>query len=207
MKNLDRKLWKNNTIICGVDEVGRGALAGPVIAAAVMLPPNIRIPGVRDSKLLSPKERSRLASAIKSRALAWAIAAAGHRFIDRFNIANATFYAMRQAVLRLINKVGFSIDGDFVVLVDGGKIPGLAFPCEGIPRGDQQSLSIACASIVAKVYRDELMIKMDKHFPGYGLARHKGYGTPQHIQALRLLGASPIHRRSFEPVKSLLNAQ
>ncbi len=204
MRNLDRKLWRSNTIICGVDEVGRGALAGPVVAAAVVLPLNIRIPGVRDSKLLSPKERCRLAAVIKSRALAWAVAAVGHHFIDRVNIVNATFYVMRQAVLRLQKKIGFSIDSDFIVLVDGAKIPGLEFPCEGIIRGDQQSLSIACASIVAKVYRDELMMKMDKLFPGYELARHKGYGTPQHLAALKLLGPSPIHRRSFEPVKSLL---
>lgn len=187
--------------------MGRGALAGPVVAAAVVLPPNIRIPGVRDSKLLLPKERSRLAAVIKLRALAWTVAAAGHHFIDRVNIANATFYVMRQAVLRIRKRVGFSIERDFIVLVDGAKIPGLEFPCEGIIRGDRQSLSIACASIVAKVYRDELMVKMDKLFPGYELARHKGYGTPQHLAALKLLGPSPIHRRSFEPVKSLLSLQ
>ncbi len=206
MKNLDRKLWRVNHLICGVDEVGRGALAGPVVAAAVILPPKTSLPGVRDSKLLSPLKRKQLAQKIKKKALAWAIAAAGHHFIENHNIANATFYAMRQAVLRLITRSHTTINGKLLILADGGKIPNLPVPCEGVIHGDQKSLSIACASIIAKVYRDELMIKMDRRFPGYGFAQHKGYGTPAHLSALKELGVSPIHRRTFAPVKTLINA-
>ncbi len=205
MKNLDRKLWRNNHLVCGVDEVGRGALAGPVVAAAVVFPKNTRIPGVRDSKILTPATRKYLANIIKRCALGWAIGAAGHRYIDRYNIAQATFYAMRRAVLqihcRLLKK---GITDEMLVIADGWKIPDLPLPCQGVIDGDNQSLSIASASIIAKVYRDELMEKFDQKFPGYGLAQHKGYGTPQHIAAIKQLGIASIHRRTFEPIRALI---
>lgn len=205
MKNLDRKLWHRNHLICGVDEVGRGALAGPVVAAAVVFPRNTRIPGVCDSKLLSPPAREHLAREIKRRALAWAIGATGHRFIDHHNIARATFWAMRRAVLRVYARLPMrAAPGEILVLADGWKIPELPFPCRGVVHGDRTSFSIASASIIAKVFRDQLMKRFDARFPGYGLAQHKGYGTPQHIQALEQLGPTPIHRRTFEPVKSIV---
>ncbi len=194
--NLDLKLWQSSTLFCGVDEVGRGALAGPVVAAAVILPPYSEIEGADDSKKLTPLRRLRLEPEIKNRSLAWTVAWASHRFIEQHNIANATFHAMRLAIRRLRIRPG-------LVMADGWAIPGLGLPCEGIIHGDSLSLSIACASIVAKVWRDRLMTRLSQRYPGYGLARHKGYGTPAHIQALRELGPSPIHRRTFAPVRNL----
>jgi ribonuclease HII len=204
VRNLDRKFNRGRTtLICGVDEVGRGAIAGPVVAAAVILPANCRILGVNDSKLLTPKQRQQLAPVIKSRARGWAVAAVGHRFIEHNNIACATFWAMRRAVQKLLRRLG-NISANLLVLADGWEIPDLGLPCQGIPKGDAQSLSIACASIIAKVYRDEMMRRIDRRFPNYGFARHKGYGTPEHIRALFQFGPSPIHRRTFEPVRTLL---
>ncbi len=194
--NLDLKLWQSSTLFCGVDEVGRGALAGPVVAAAVILPPHTEIDGADDSKKLTPLRRTHLAPEIKHRSLAWTVAWAGHRFIDQHNIANATFHAMRLAVRRLQVRPE-------LVLADGWAIPGLDLPCRGIIHGDSSSLSIACASIIAKVWRDRLMTRLSGRYPGYGLDRHKGYGTPAHIQALREFGPSPIHRRTFAPVRNL----
>jgi len=173
-------------------------LAGPVVAAAVILAPHTRIVGVRDSKKLSPAQRVRLAKKIRRRALCWAIGAAGHRFIDRHNIHQATFQAMRRAIARLSVRPS-------LVVADGWKIPELDLPCQGILQGDNRSLSIACASIVAKVYRDQLMARFDSRFPGYQFAQHKGYATPGHLRALQNLGASPIHRGSFEPVRRIVN--
>lgn len=205
MKNLDRKLWRNNHLVCGVDEVGRGALAGPVVAAAVVLSPGTRIPTVRDSKILTPLTRKYLANVIKRRALAWSIGAAGNRFIDRHNIAQATFYAMRRAVMKVSSQLARKDNpASLIVIADGGKIPDLPLPCAGIINGDSRSITIASASIIAKVFRDELMIKIDRRFPGYGLAQHKGYGTPQHIQAIRQLGVTPFHRRTFEPIRTFV---
>lgn len=205
MTNLDQKLWRNNHLVCGVDEVGRGALAGPVVAAAVVLSPGTRIPGVRDSKILTPTTRKYLAGIIKRRALAWSIGAAGHRFIDRYNIAQATFYAMRRAVMQVQSKLAHSGNpAQLLVIADGWEIPDLPLPCQGIIDGDNKSLSIASASIIAKVFRDELMESFDRRFPGYGLAQHKGYGTPQHIQAIKQLGITSIHRRTFEPIKTMI---
>lgn len=204
MKNLDRHLWRNNTLICGVDEVGRGAIAGPVVAAAVVLPLNSSLTGIQDSKKLSPKQRALLEPAIKKEALGWAIAAAGHHFIENYNIAFATFWVMRLAVQKLLRALEENVKGkDILVLADGWQIPDLNLPCQGIIKGDSKSLSIACASIIAKVFRDKLMTKMEHRFPGYGFARNKGYGTKEHICALKKLGPSPIHRKTFEPVKSL----
>jgi ribonuclease HII len=194
--NLDRELWQSSTFFCGVDEVGRGALAGPVVAAAVILPPHIEIDGADDSKKLTPLRRERLEPEIKRRSLAWAVAWAGHRFIEEHNIANATFHAMRLAVRRLQVRPE-------LVLADGWAIPDIGLPCRGIIHGDSLSLSIACASIIAKVWRDRLMTRLSRRYPGYGLDRHKGYGTAAHLRALKELGASPIHRRTFSPVRDL----
>jgi ribonuclease HII len=176
--------------------VGRGALAGPVVVAAVILPPNVQIDGADDSKKLTPLRRERLEPEIKRRSLAWAVAWAGHRFIEEHNIANATFHAMRLAVRRLRVRPE-------LVLADGWAIPGIDLPCRGIIHGDRSSLSIACASIIAKVWRDRLMTRLSGRYPGYGLDQHKGYGTPAHLRALKELGPSAIHRRTFSPVRDL----
>jgi ribonuclease HII len=198
--NLDRKLWQSSTLFCGVDEVGRGALAGPVVAAAVILPRHAEIDGVDDSKKLTPLRRERLEPEIRLRSLAWTVSSAGLRFIEEHNIANATFHAMRQAVRRLHIRPE-------LVLADGWAIPGIGLPCRGIIAGDSKSLSIACASIIAKVFRDRLMTRLARRYPGYGLDQHKGYGTPLHLRALKELGPSPIHRRTFQPVSALLAPQ
>ncbi len=200
-----RRAQNSAPLICGVDEVGRGALAGPVVAAAVVLPPDTQIPGVKDSKLLAPRKRINLIPAIKYRALAIGIGTASVLTIEQENIANATFQAMRRAIERALARLNPSGIQDIVVLVDGWQIPGLPLPCAGIKGGDRKIPAIACASIVAKVFRDRLMKGYDRLFPGYGFARHKGYGTSQHIAALRNLGVSPIHRRTFAPVNQLFN--
>jgi ribonuclease HII len=174
-------------------------LAGPVVAAAVILRPNAEVEGADDSKELTPLRRARLEPEIKRRSLAWAVAPASHRYIERHNIAAATFHAMRLAVKRLQMRPE-------LVLVDGREIPRIGLPCRGIVGGDSLSLSIACASIVAKVWRDRLMTRLSRRYPGYGLDRHKGYGTAAHLRALRELGATPIHRRTFGPVRSLAAA-
>ena len=194
--NLDLKLWQSSTLFCGVDEVGRGALAGPVVAAAVILPPHADVDGADDSKKLTPLRRARLEPEIKSRSLAWTVAWAGHRFIDEHNIARAAFHAMRLAVRRLPIRPE-------LVLADGWAIPDIELPCQGIIAGDSRSLSIACASVIAKTWRDRLMTRLARRYPGYGLDQHKGYGTPAHLRALRELGPSPIHRRTFSPVRQL----
>ena len=194
--NLDLKLWQSSTLFCGVDEVGRGALAGPVVAAAVILPPHTEVEGADDSKRLTPLRRERLEPEIKRRSLAWALAVASQRFIEEHNIARATFHAMRLAVRKLPVRPE-------LVLADGWAIPDMGIPCRGIIGGDSQSLSIACASIIAKVWRDRLMTRLSGRYPGYGLDRHKGYGTAEHLRALAELGACPIHRRTFSPVREL----
>jgi len=180
-----------------VDEVGRGALAGPVVAAAVILPPHAEVEGADDSKKLTPLRRLRLEPEIKRRSRGWAVAWAGHRFIERHDIASATFHAMRLAVRRLPIRPE-------LVLADGRAIPGIGLPCQGIIAGDTKSLSIACASIIAKVWRDRLMTRLSRRYPGYGLDQHKGYGTAAHLRALQELGASPIHRRTFAPVRDVI---
>jgi len=204
VRNQDRELAQNSPLVCGVDEVGRGAIAGPVVAAAVVLPTDFQIPGVNDSKLLTPKQRAALFPVIKHRALSTGIGAVGILMIERENIANATFQAMRRAIDKALAKLNTVKTQKVVVLADGWQIPDLHLPCIGIKGGDRQSLAIACASIVAKVFRDQLMKRYDYRFPGYDFARHKGYGTPQHLAALQTLGISPIHRRTFEPVRRLL---
>lgn len=196
-ENLDPDLRPGDAPLCGVDEVGRGALAGPVVAAAVVMPPGLTIDGVEDSKRLSPGRRAALDALIRSRATALAVGAAGCRCIAERNILGATFQAMRRAVRLLKVRPG-------LVIVDGRPVPDLELPCRGLIRGDNRSFSIACASIVAKVFRDRLMVQLSARYPGYGLDRHKGYGTPDHLRALRQLGPSPIHRRTFAPVRALL---
>ena len=181
---------KGLKLICGVDEAGRGPLAGPVCAAAVILPENIDIPGLNDSKKLSDKRRRELFPIIKENAIAYAIALSDEKEIDRINILQATFRAMERAVESL------SVQPDFV-LVDGNKLPNFSAPAQTVVHGDSLSASIAAASILAKVTRDDIMLTMAEEYPGYGFEIHKGYGTKAHYDALRNLGPSEIHRMSF----------
>lgn len=176
--------------VCGIDEAGRGPLAGAVYAAAVILPPDVDIPGINDSKKLSPKKREELYEIILSRAAAWSVASADEREIDRVNILCATFLAMCRAVKNL----GIRPDG---ALVDGNRDPGLGIPTRCIVKGDAQSASIAAASILAKVSRDRYMMKLDQAYPQYGFAVHKGYPTKDHYRAILRYGVSPVHRLSF----------
>jgi ribonuclease HII len=179
-------------IVAGVDEVGRGALFGPVVAAAVVLPEGCRIPGLRDSKQLIAEERERLARIVERKALAIAVEEVDAETIDRVNIYQATRMAMTAAVCRL------ALQPDHL-LIDAMR---LDFACSqtSIIYGDSLSISIAAASVVAKVYRDSRMCQLDREYPQYGLASHKGYSTPEHKQALAAHGPSPLHRRSFRPV-------
>jgi ribonuclease HII len=179
--------------VAGVDEVGRGPLAGPVVAAAVILDPERPIEGLRDSKALSPARREALAARIRERALAWALGRAEVEEIDRLNILWASLLAMRRAVALLVPP-------PTSVLVDGNRCPDLPVPARAVVRGDATVPAISAASILAKVARDAEMVELDARFPGYGLARHKGYPSPEHLLALERLGPSAIHRRSFAPV-------
>jgi ribonuclease HII len=183
--------------VAGVDEAGRGPLAGPVIAGAVILNPDKPIAGLADSKVLSPERREQLAALIKSQAIAWAIGRAEVEEIDHLNILQATLLAMRRAVLALRPSPDYAY-------IDGNRCPILPCPAEPIIRGDALMPAISAASILAKVSRDEEMQSLDVLYPGYGLAIHKGYPTAQHVAALQRLGVSPIHRRSFGPVKKCL---
>ncbi len=188
--------------IAGLDEAGRGSWAGPVVAGAVILPlgvPSLAddLKGVRDSKQLTPRQRELLYEFIKTKALAVGIGLVPAAQIDKLGIVPATRQAMREAIAQL------SPTPDFL-LIDFLSLPTLLIPQKSIANGDSFSLSIAAASIVAKVSRDRMMVELDKRFPGYGFARHKGYGTPQHRAALRRLGPSPIHRLSFRPIAELV---
>lgn len=185
------------TWICGVDEAGRGPLAGPVFAACVVLNPDHRIEGLADSKTLRESERNRLALAIKTHSVAWAIASASVQEIDRINILQASLLAMKRAVERL----SFIPDR---VLVDGNHSPRLRFPVSTIVRGDSLIPEISAASILAKTARDAVMVALHQRFPDYGFSQHKGYSTEQHIAALRVHGASVVHRRTFAPVRDLI---
>jgi ribonuclease HII len=184
-------------LIAGVDEAGRGPLAGPVIAAAVILDPNKPIAGLADSKKLTEKQRERLFNEIRSNALAWSVARARVTEIDEINILQASLLAMQRAVANL--KIQPNL-----VLVDGNKCP--LFPCEAraIVRGDQTEASISAASIVAKVLRDRVMLMLEKKYPGYGFAKHKGYPTASHVEALQQIGPSRVHRLTFGPVAACL---
>ena len=177
-------------LICGVDEAGRGPLAGPVCAAAVILPKGVQIPGLNDSKKLSDKRRRELFPVIKEMAVAYGIAMVDHAEIDRINILQATYEAMRQAISQLSVKPELA-------LVDGNRSADFGVNVQTVVHGDSLSASIAAASILAKVTRDDYMLEMAEQYPGYGFEIHKGYGTKAHYEALRTLGASPIHRMSF----------
>jgi ribonuclease HII len=188
-------------LLCGIDEVGRGPLAGPVVTAAVILDPARPIAGLNDSKKLSEKRRTVLAGEIRDKALAWSLGRAEVEEIDALNILQATFLAMRRAV------AGLAI-APAEALVDGNQIPpGLGCPAQAIVGGDGSQACISAASILAKVARDAEMVELDALYPGYGLAGHKGYPTKAHLDALQLLGVTPIHRRSFAPVRRCLEQQ
>jgi ribonuclease HII len=176
--------------VCGIDEAGRGPLAGPVCAAAVILPLDCFIPGLNDSKKLTEKKREALFPVICEQAVAWGIGWASAQEIDEINILQATFLAMRRAVEELKLQPGWA-------LVDGNRMPPLAIPGETVVKGDAQCASIAAASILAKVSRDRLLREWDERYPQYGFGKHKGYGTKAHYEAIRQYGLLPIHRRSF----------
>lgn len=178
--------------VAGVDEVGRGCLAGPVVAAAAVLAPDRYVPGIADSKVLTPLDRERLFDAIVDTAAAWSVAVVDAGEIDRLNIHRASLLAMRQAVTSLEPLPGF-------VLVDGFRIPDLVMPQRPIAGGDRRSTAIAAASILAKVTRDRLMCELHAQDPRYGFDRHKGYATRDHLDAVARFGYSPVHRRTFRP--------
>ncbi len=183
--------------LAGVDEVGRGPLAGPVVAAAVILDPQRPIQGLDDSKKLSEKRRVELAAEIRDCALAWSLGRAEVDEIDNINILQASLLAMQRAV------AGLSLT-PAIALIDGNRCPQLACPSRAVVKGDSLVPAISAASIIAKVWRDEEMIRLDAHYPGYGLAQHKGYPSPAHLRALQTFGVLPIHRRTYAPVRRLL---
>ena len=189
--------WHGPGLIVGVDEAGRGPLAGPVVAAAVMLNIDKPIAGLADSKVLTEKRRERLFDEIRARALCCCIAEASVEEIDQLNILQATLLAMRRAVEGLRLK-------PTLVLVDGNRLPQLQVPAEAIVKGDAKVPAISAASILAKVHRDRQCLQMDEIYPAYGFARHKGYPTAQHLAALREHGVTPWHRRTFGPVQEIL---
>ncbi|MDO5531188.1 ribonuclease HII [Sutterella sp.] len=192
-------------LTAGVDEAGRGPLAGPVTAAAVILDPERPIEGLADSKKLSAKRREELAPLIRERALAWGIGWASVEEIDRVNILEATFLAMERALEALETSSGRA--PEFIV-IDGNRAPHhLKAPFETIVKGDALVPAISAASILAKTARDALMAELDGEYPGYGFAVHAGYGTKAHLEAIARLGPSPVHRRSFEPVKSMFASE
>jgi ribonuclease HII len=184
--------------VAGVDEVGRGPLAGDVVAAAVILDPDAPIDGLRDSKKLTESRREVLAEAIRERALAWAVARATVDEIDELNILQASLLAMHRAVAGLALQPGF-------VLVDGNRLPRWPYRAEAVVKGDDRVPAIAAASILAKVQRDGELVALEQTYPGYGFASHKGYPTRDHLAALRELGVTAVHRKSFAPVKNLLD--
>ena len=185
-------------LVCGIDEAGRGPLAGPVVAAAVILDPALPIAGLNDSKKLSEKKRTALAVEIREKALAWCVAEASVEEIDRLNILQATFLAMQRAV------AGLQISAESA-LVDGNRCPKLAIPVEAVVKGDGKIASIAAASILAKTARDAGMLELHALYPQYGFDRHMGYPTAAHFAALEKHGVSPVHRKSFGPVAQQLS--
>ena len=184
-------------LVAGVDEAGRGPLAGPVVAAAVILAPDRALPGIRDSKKLTEARRENLYADITDGALAWSVGRADVGEIDSLNILQATMLAMQRAVQGLAPAAEY-------VLVDGNRLPALACSAEAIVRGDRLVPAISAASILAKVTRDREMRSMDERYPGYGFAQHKGYPSRMHLEALQRLGVTAIHRRSYAPVRKLL---
>lgn len=192
-------------LICGVDEAGRGPLAGAVYAAAVVLNPDRPIIGLADSKKLSEKKRDALAEAIKQDALAWSIASSSVDEIDRLNILQASLLAMKRAVEQMMADFSSVLSkADLLVQVDGNQRPKLNYPCEAIVKGDSKVQAISAASILAKTARDAELYQLDQQYPMYGFAQHKGYPTAAHMASLKQHGVSPIHRRSYAPVRSLL---
>ncbi len=183
--------------VAGVDEVGRGPLAGEVVAAAVILNPRCTVEGLRDSKKLTAKRREQLALSIRERAIAWFIASATVAEIDQLNILQASLLAMRRAV------EGLAVQPEYV-LVDGNHLPLWEYPSEPVVKGDNRVAAIAAASILAKVHRDNSLVELARRYPGYGFDSHKGYPTAQHLRALETLGVTPAHRRSYAPVKKAL---
>lgn len=196
MYTLEISFWANGGVVCGIDEAGRGPLAGPVCAAAVILNPNDTIEGLNDSKKLSEKKRELLFEEIKNRAIAYSIAFADHNEIDELNIIGATYLAMNRAF------DGVKANNPTVVLVDGNGDPKLGYKTECIVKGDQKSASIAAASIMAKVTRDRFMVEMAKKYPEYLFDIHKGYPTKKHSEIILEIGPCPIHRTTF--LKKLL---
>jgi ribonuclease HII len=193
---FETPLWASGVErIAGVDEAGVGPLAGPVVAAAVILPRGLRPRGLDDSKRLDEPARDRLAAEVKAGAVAWGVGVATHLEVDSLNVYQAGLLAMRRAVEALRPAPQH-------LLVDARRVPGVPWPQQGIVKGDARSLSIAAASVIAKTTRDALMVEADARFPGYGFARHKGYGAPEHLAALERLGPCELHRRSFAPVRA-----
>lgn len=190
-------------LICGVDEAGRGPLAGSVYAAAVILDVNQPIIGLADSKKLSEKKRDFLSLEIKSKALAWAIASCSAQEVDEINILQASLLAMKRAI-EMLNVAPDM--GDVWVQVDGNKCPKIALPCEAIIKGDSKVQAISAASILAKTARDAELYALDTQFPQYGFAKHKGYPTAYHLKMLSIHGVSSVHRRSYAPVRNLLTS-
>ncbi len=187
--------------IAGLDEVGRGPMFGPVVAAAVILPKGCRLQGLTDSKQLTEKQRNAFDSSIRDCAVAWAIAVVDVETIDRINIRRASLLAMRIAVERLAVAPDFLLP-DYL-LIDGRDTIDWPCPQQAVIQGDARSISIAAASVLAKVHRDQMLVALDAVYPGYGLARHKGYCVTEHLEALRRLGPTPLHRKSFSPVAQL----
>jgi ribonuclease HII len=195
---LEQSLWDRGIeFVAGIDEVGRGPLAGPVLAAAVMFPPHVGIRGVDDSKRLTAEKREELYVEIRAKALCIGVGAASTREVDRLNILRASHLAMRRALLRL------RIQPQHVI-VDGLPVPELGERCTAVIDGDAKVHAVACASIVAKVVRDRAMSLLAQHYPGYGWDTNAGYGTPEHRGAIAALGITPHHRRSFEPNSQLI---
>ncbi|MDD2403653.1 MAG: ribonuclease HII [Victivallaceae bacterium] len=194
----ERNFWDGGfSFVGGTDEAGRGPLAGPVVAAAVVFPRSARIPKVNDSKKLTEAQRNELFAAIlEVPGIQWSVAELTAEDIDRMNILQASREAMRRAV-KMIKKIDY-------LLIDGLPVPGFDLPNSALVKGDASSASIAAASILAKVHRDKLMKKFDAEFPGYGFENNKGYGTKEHMAALRYLGVCRIHRRSFAPVRNII---
>ncbi len=198
MQQIHIELESLPALHAGVDEVGRGPLAGPVVAAAVVLDPARPIAGLADSKKLSEKRREQLAEEIWRQALAWSLGRAEVEEIDAINILQASLLVMQRAV------AGLQIAPE-LVLVDGNRCPELAYPSQAVVKGDSLVPAISAASIIAKVSRDREMCELDNQFPGYGLASHKGYPSKKHLEALSDLGVTPVHRRSYAPVRRLLD--
>lgn len=186
----EKRYAEGYTAVCGCDEAGRGPLCGPVVAAAVILPRGLEIEGLNDSKKLSEKKREALFEVIKEKAIAYAIAEASPEEIDEYNILNASMLAMRRAVEALPHPADFA-------LIDGNCSRGFTIPTETVVKGDSKSYSIAAASVLAKVTRDRQCIELDRLYPEYGIAKHKGYPTKDHMDAVRQYGVAPIYRRSF----------